>query len=141
MFTPGNLRFYLFADDTNILYSDKNLKSLENVVNAELHKLYTWLTSNKLSLNIKKSNFDIFRPYQKKLHFQPKISIFDNEKNMNVFLDCKDYVKYLGVLLDSNLSWKIHIEYVALKMSKTVGIIAKLRHLVSPHTLLIIYNS
>ena len=108
------LNFYLFADDTNILYADKNLKSLEYTVNAELHKLYVWLTSNKLSLNIKKSNFVIFRPYQKRLPFQPKISIFDNEKNMNVFLDCKDYVKYLGILLDYNLSWKNHIEYIAL---------------------------
>ena len=34
----------------------------------------------------------------------------------------KDYVKYLGVLLDYNLSWKNHTEYVALKISKTIGI-------------------
>ena len=61
------LTFYLFADDTNILYADKNLKSLELTVNAELHNLYNWLTSNKLTLNIKQSNFVIFRPYQKKL--------------------------------------------------------------------------
>ena len=59
------LNFYLFADDTNILYADKNLKSLEQRVNAELNKLCVWLTSNKLNLNIKKSNFVIFRPYQK----------------------------------------------------------------------------
>ena len=81
-------------------------------MNAELHKLYVWLTSNKLTPNIKKSNFVIFRPYQKRLFFQPKISIFDNEKNMSVPLDCKDYVKYLGILIDSNLYWKIHIEYI-----------------------------
>ena len=86
------LNFYLFADDTNILYADKNLKSLEQKVNAELNKLYVWLTSNKLNLNIKKSNFVIFRPYQNRLSFQPKIRIFDNEKNMNISLDCKNYV-------------------------------------------------
>ena len=135
------LNFYLFADDTNILYADKNLKSLENIVNAELHKLYIWLTSNKLTLNIKKSNFVIFRPYQKRLSFQPKISIVDNEKNMSVPLDCKDYVKYLGILIDSNLSWKIHIENITLKISKTVGLIAKLRHFLPLHILLHIYQS
>ena len=32
---------------------------------------------------------------------------------MNIPLDCKNYVKYLGILIDSNLSWKIHIEYLA----------------------------
>ena len=47
------LNFYLFADDTNILYADKNLKSSEQRVNAELNKLYVWLTLNKLNLNIK----------------------------------------------------------------------------------------
>ena len=37
------LNFYLFADDTNILYADKNLSVLEQTVNTELHKLYNWL--------------------------------------------------------------------------------------------------
>ena len=48
------LNFYLFADDTNILYANKNLKLLELIVNQELCKLYVWLTANKLTLNIKK---------------------------------------------------------------------------------------
>lgn len=45
------LGFYLFADDTNLLYSHKNLKILERTVNNELTNVYDWLTSNKLSLN------------------------------------------------------------------------------------------
>ena len=60
---------------------------------------------------------------------------------MNISLECKNYVKYLGILIDSNLSWKIHIEYIALKISKIVGLIAKLRHFVPLHTLLNIYQS
>ena len=38
----NKLKFYLFADDTNILYADKNLKSLENIVNIELQNLHEW---------------------------------------------------------------------------------------------------
>ena len=67
------LKFYLFADDTNILYADKNLKLLGLTRNAGLHNLYmiyNWLTSNKLTLNIKK--IVIFRPYQKKLNYRPR---------------------------------------------------------------------
>ena len=56
------LKFYLFADDTNILLAEKNLKVIETVVNTELCKLYDWLISNKLTLNISKSNFAIFHP-------------------------------------------------------------------------------
>ena len=40
--------FYLFADDTNILYANKNLRSLEATVNSELKRLYLLLVSNKL---------------------------------------------------------------------------------------------
>ena len=62
-YCSSKLQFFLFADDTNGLYA---LKTLELTVNAELHNLYNWLTSNKLSLNIKKSNYVIFRPVPKK---------------------------------------------------------------------------
>ena len=45
--------FYLFADDTSILYGNKNLKSLEWEVNVELNKLCEWLTANKLTLMLR----------------------------------------------------------------------------------------
>ena len=48
----------------------------------------------------------------------------------------KNYVKYLGILIDKNLSWKIYIDSLATKFGKTVGLIAKLRQFVSQHTLL-----
>ena len=40
------LTFYLFADDTNLLYADKNLKSLKTIVNCELIKVVGWLIAN-----------------------------------------------------------------------------------------------
>ena len=46
--------FKLFSDDTNAVYADKNLKSLESTVNQELFKLFDWVTANRLTLNIKK---------------------------------------------------------------------------------------
>ena len=63
------LKFYLFADDTNILYADKNLKAIEQTVNAELNNAHDWLITNRLTLNIKKSNFLISRCPQKKKAF------------------------------------------------------------------------
>ena len=53
--------FYLFADDTNLLYADKTLKSLEKTVNDELVRVSDWLNANKLTLNGKKSNFVILK--------------------------------------------------------------------------------
>ena len=135
------LKSYLFADDTNLLYADKNLKSLETIVNKELSHIQDWLNANKLSLNIKKSNFVIFHPHQKKLNYKVNLKIFDNNSNSFISLEQKEYVKYLGVLLDNNLTWKHHTSNIASKISKTIGIIARLRHFVPIQTLITIYRS
>lgn len=47
--SSDKLQFYLFADDINLLYADKSLRSLESIVNCELANVYNWLTANKLS--------------------------------------------------------------------------------------------
>ena len=133
--------FYLFADDTSIILANNNLKELESLVNRELGNVNEWLKVNKLSLNIKKSNFVIFRPRQKNIPFIPRIRIFDPVTNTCANLEMKDYVKYLGLMIDSNLSWKYHIEAICHKISKSVGIIAKIRHYVPRRVLLSIYNS
>ena len=137
----SKLDFYLFADDTNILYADKNLRSLETTVNTELLKVHEWLNANKLSLNIKKSNFTIFHTYQKRINYEVTLMMYDNQSSKFIALEHKEYVKYLGVLIDSNLSWKYHITHVASKISKNIGIIARLRHFTPFSTLLHIYNS
>ena len=129
------LKFYLFADDTNVLHSHKDLKSLEKEMNAELNNVYQWLVSNKLTLNLKKTNFVIFRPYQKPLPFLPTIYINDHLTNSLTYLESKDHVKYLGVHIDYKLSWKNHIDSITMKLSKTTGLLSKIRHFVPFHTL------
>ena len=79
--------------------------SLESAIKIELQKVCDWLNANKLTINAKKSNFVIFRPSQKKLSYQIHIRIY-NVSNSDTFLECKDYVKFLGVLIDKNLAWK-----------------------------------
>ena len=133
------LKCFLFADDTTLLFSHKNLNIIENVINTELKLLVEWLAANKLSLNIKKCNYVIFRPYQKKINSSINIRIKDINSNNFISLDNKDYVKYLGLLLDSKLSWKHHINYVSTKISKSVGLIAKVRHYIPREILISLY--
>ena len=133
--------FYLFADDTNLLYADKNLKSLEKTVNNQLLKVSEWLNANKLTLNAKKSNYVIFRTYQRKLGYSVNFQMFDNSTHTFTSLEYKEHVKYLEILLDNNLSWKFHIEYGPLKISKIIAVITRLRHCISLCTLLNVYRS
>ena len=55
------LDFHLFADDANLSFKHKDINILESETNSELANLHIWLSDNKLSLNIEKSNFIIFR--------------------------------------------------------------------------------
>ena len=88
-----------------------------------------WLNANKLTLNLKKSIYVIFRSYQKKLNFQVSIKMFNNNTNKLTEIECKEFIKYLGVIIDSSLTWKYHIDNIASKISKSIGIITRLRHL------------
>ena len=100
-----------------------------------------WLTANKLSLNIKKTNFVIFHPYQKRLNHEVTLKIYDNHTHKQFSLERKDYTKYLGVLIDNHLTWKYHISHVASKISRNIGIIARLRHFTPFSTLQHVYRS
>lgn len=68
--------FYLFADDNNLLYADKNLRSLKNAVNAELSNVSNWLRANKLSLNVSKSNLLYFVLIRKKIDYNADLKIY-----------------------------------------------------------------
>ena len=129
------LQFYLFADDTNIYYESDNLKSMEKTINAELKKLSLWLNLNRLALNVSKTNFVIFRSYQKIPNHN--VTLLMNNKA----LQQKDHVKYLGVLLDQHLSWKYQIKNVALKVSRGLGVIAKLKPFLKDNLIRTIYFS
>ena len=67
--------------------------------------------------------------------------IFNNDQKKNVALEYKESVRHLGVIIDNNLSWKNHIDHVAIKISRTIGLICKLRHFLPRHILLTIYRS
>ena len=75
----SKLNFYLFADDTNILYANNNLKYLEFVVNEELRKVCEGLNTNKLSLNTSTHNFVIFHPFQRKPDYNVTLKMYDND--------------------------------------------------------------
>ena len=117
--------FHLFADDSNLFFAESSLESLEKEVNLELKSIHNWLCCNKLSLNIDKTNYFIFPPPQRK--FTKFISLLVNNKS----IEQKDYVKYLGVFIDSHLKFKKHIHQLSKKISRSIGILVKLRLFVS----------
>ena len=67
--------FHIFADDTNLFYSNSNLLELESRVKKNLYYVANWLVVNKLSLNIDKSNFILFHPPQNATNYAPSLYV------------------------------------------------------------------
>ena len=118
------IKTIMFADDTNLFLSGRNINEIENQFNKELIILTEWFNANLLSLNIKKTSF----------------IVFSNKKNINMCLYSFSGIeinrvsdtKFLGVIISSNLTWNKHIDVVHSKISKTIGILCKVRHLLPP---------
>ena len=91
------LELILSADDTTIFYSHTDASYLMDIVNLELEKTTCWFYTNKLSINVKKSNFIIFRPRQNRQTIDPAFNI------SNYSIDRVKEVTFLGVILDEHL--------------------------------------
>ena len=129
------LQFYLFADDTNIYYEDESLINLEKIFNKELRKLFTWLIVNRLSLNIDKRNFLVFHPYNKPVKQRITIKIHKNA------ITEKGHIKYLGVMIDATLTWKAQIEKICNTISRSIGVLYKIKPFVNLKILKTLYYS
>ena len=126
-----NCTVYHFADDTNLIYSNKNIKTLRKMMSEDLRCINAWLCANRLSVNTTKTEFILFKPSKCKLGERftlkfNKITIFESKK-----------LRYLGVILDDKLSWKYHIHELAKKLSRATGVINRLKENSVPNSALL----
>lgn len=128
----NELEFLLFADDTNIFLQGRDIYNLQAVANRTLVSVSNWLKSNKLTLNLNKTQFMISQP----LMTQP---ITIDIKIDNIKLKQIDSVKFLGVVIDSQLKWKPQIDELKDKLSKITGIVYRIRNHVNEANLKLIY--
>ena len=126
---------YHFADDTNLLNTSKDYKTLQRRVNYDLFSLHKWLTANKISLNDGKTELIYFRKGGK----APNLKIKLHGKT----LVPTKVVKYLllGVYLDEFLSGEAHSQELTKKLSRGNGMLAKARHFVPEQHLKNIYHA
>ena len=124
----------MFADDTNIYYESCDLLNIQKVVNRELRKVRKWLEANRLALNIDKTNFIIFHSHQHKLTDYIVLKLGRKK------IKQESCVKFLELLLDSNLSWKFHLTELSKKFARTAGLLYKIRHYAPKDTLTLLYH-
>ena len=128
----------MFADDTNLFYSHKDLKILFQVINEELVKTNNWFKANKLSLNADKTKYTFFHKASVSDNIPLKLPVL---KINNCVIKRENAIKFLGVIIDENLTWKTHIHEVQNKVSKNLGVLYKAKFLLNQKCLKDIYFS
>ena len=125
----------MYADDTVLFFSSKNIPEIENTINAEADKIQTWITENCLVLNKKKGKTE-FILYRAK----------SNGDNCNIKVGYDEInqppaYEYLGVTLDSHLNMNEHYTKVSKRINTRIKLLKKIRHEISPSVAEQIYNS
>ncbi len=132
--------FVIYADDTTlsttleIVIRNTNDLAPDIKLNEELTNVNDWLKLNKLSLNVKKCKYMIYHMARRKvnpLHLVIDDTVIERVSEFN----------FLGLTLDENLTWKSHINKISNKISKSMGILNKLKHFLPIKTKIMIYNS
>ena len=115
-------------------FNSHGKNTISNNINEELAKIDEWLKLNKLSLNVKKSKFMLF--------YMPGRNVIIPNLHINsIKLECLDSLNFLGITIDKHLTWREHINLIANKISRTVGVINRLKDYIPQNVLLTIYNT
>lgn len=120
----------LFADDALLYIAAETVDECVRRMNMDLAKLAEWLKSNKLKLNAEKT----------------KVMSINCEIGADIVIDGEiieqvDEIKYLGVVIDRELNFKSHINYISKKIAKKVGFLSRIRKRISTLSAIKIYNT
>ena len=127
-----------FADDTNVFIVDNHLQTLYEKGNQELKNIDNWMIANKLSINTNKTNCILFGT--------PKSQLIKTTNNLHLKLrnDIVEKVsstRFLGVIINENLSWKNHMEMIKQKMRAALSAVMRVRSYLSSKAMLSLYHS
>ena len=125
------LDFNQFADDTTLTLSGPHLHRLTHVLETELEKVLDWLVVNKLIINLTKTHSMLFTNKRE----DRIISI----RARDTVLEQKSECKFLGIIVDDEISWKPHINYISSKISKTIALLRILKYTFPKHVLKTLY--
>ena len=127
----------MYADDTHLTFASNNIETINDVMNLDLSNVNTWLTANKLTLNSSKTEFMLIGSRQRLVTYDTSPKLFIGGD----IIQQVSSVKSLGVHIDENLSWTIHIEKIAKKIASGIGAIKRCRPFVNLTILETVFNA
>ena len=114
----STLKLLCFAD-TTAYQSGPDIKTLTTDVNVQIGKLYEWLCSNKLSLNVNKTYYSLFRPSSNmRIDTNRTLYSIHNEPIKLIEEIEPTAIQNLGVYIDKHFTWNQHVQYICSSISK-----------------------
>ena len=107
----------MYADDTSLTLASADIEHINYSLNHDLSNVYEWLSTNKLTLNMTKTEFMLIASRQKLSQFTENPSLTINENAVEQVTSAKS----LGLCLDQNINWECHIENISKKIACVIG--------------------
>ena len=127
----------MYADDTHLTFASNCVDTIIVVLNRDLAKVNEWLVANKLTLNASKTEFMLIGSRQRLSTFDKSPSLSIDDKSIKQVSSTKS----LGVHIDENLSWNVHIESIAKKIVSGLGALKRCRRFVPQSTLHSVFSA
>ena len=132
----NNTSMYLYADDTVLLSTDSCINTCTENMQRDLIIIAKWCQTNKLSLNIKKTKCMLFGSRVRlKRTRQPKLYI------NNTLVDFVHQYNYLGVILDSHLTFNKHLNNIIKITAHKMNLLSKIRQYLTKFASITIYKT
>ena len=125
----------LYAD-TVIYYTSSMVKEIELRINEDLVNITEWFNSNMLTLNVKKSNFLLIGS-SRRLKSCQQIKLVVQGKQIKQ----SNTTKYLGVIINENMTWSDHVKALSSKVNQRIGILKQVRHILPQNELVTLYRA
>lgn len=123
----------IFADDTSLFMGGTDVNAMVENFNSQLSRVHVWLRANRLNLNLTKTHSMLFS-LNSQIHSGPLHLTVDG-----ALVERVSSTKYLGVLIDDHLTWALHINNISCKLSKSIGILNRVKHFLNRETMLMLY--
>ena len=117
-----------FADNTNVFIVDKHLQALYEKGNSELENIDNWMIANKLSINANKTNYIIIQTPKSR---SVKTTTSFQLKLRNNKVEKVSSTRFLGEIINENLTWKYHMDMIKQKMRAALGAVMRIRSYLS----------
>ena len=116
---------------------DGDVERVSILINLELNKIADWLAVNKLSLNVQKTKLMIF-------HYRQRILTENDIPRLminNAIIELVTEFNFLGLTVNEYMNWNSHTQKIANKISRTLGVMNRLKRYLPFSAMKLMYDS